>query len=81
MTLPDTRVVVLTRQGCHLCDAAIAIIQRVCRDRAVPGLAVDVDADPALRAQYTDHVPVTFVDGVQHAQWFLDAERFAAALG
>ena len=81
MTLPDTRVVVLTRQGCHLCDDAIAVIETVCRDRAVPWQAVDVDADPALRAQYTDHVPVTFIDGRQHAQWFLDAERFAAALG
>ncbi|HHU39727.1 MAG TPA: glutaredoxin family protein [Propionibacterium sp.] len=81
MTLPGTRVVVLTRQGCHLCDDAIAVIETVCRERDVPWQAVDVDGDAALRAQYTDHVPVTFIDGRQHAQWFLDAERFAAALG
>ncbi len=42
--------------------------------------AVDVDADPALRRQYTDHVPVTFVDGEQHGLWFVDAGRLAAAL-
>lgn len=81
MTLPDARVVVLTRQGCHLCDDAIAIIETVCRERDVAWQTVDVDAHPDLRAEYTDHVPVTFVDGEQHAQWFLDAERFAAALG
>ena len=81
MTLPDARVVVLTRQGCHLCDDAIAIIETVCRERDVPWQAVDVDSDPDLRQQYNDHVPVTFIDGEQHAQWFLDAGRFAAALG
>ncbi len=78
--LPDARVVVLVRQGCHLCDDAIAIIETVCRERDVPWQAVDVDDDPVLRARYTDHVPVTFIDGRQHSLWFVDAERFAAAL-
>ncbi|MDO5533036.1 MAG: glutaredoxin family protein [Propionibacteriaceae bacterium] len=81
MTLPDARVVVLTRQGCHLCDDALAIIETVCRDQAVSWQAVDVDSDPDLRARYTDHVPVTFVDGEQHALWFVDADRLVAALG
>ena len=80
MTLPDPRVVVLTRQGCHLCDDAIAVIETVCRERDVPWQAVDVDSDPELRAQYTDHVPVTFVDGVRFALWFLDPDALRAAL-
>ena len=80
MAQPDARVLVLTRQGCHLCDDAIAIVEQVCREHSVAWRAVDVDADPALRAQYTDHVPVTFVDGEQHSLWFVDAERLVAAL-
>ena len=80
MTLPGTRVVVLTRQGCHLCDDAIAVIETVCRERDVPWQAVDVDSEPELRAQYTDHVPVTFVDGEQLALWTLDETRLRAAL-
>ena len=76
----DARVVVLTREGCHLCDEAIAIIETVCAEHDVRWQAVDVDADPALRRQYTDHVPVTFVDGGQHGLWFVDAGRLAAAL-
>ncbi|MFT3876783.1 MAG: glutaredoxin family protein [Propioniciclava sp.] len=78
--LPDARVVVLVRQGCHLCDDALTIIEPVCRDAHASWQTVDVDSDPDLRARYTDHVPVTFVDGVQHALWFVDAERLAAAL-
>ena len=73
-------MVVLVRQGCHLCDDALAIIETVCRGAHASCQAVDVDTDPALRERYTDHVPVTFVDGVQHALWFVDATRLSDAL-
>ena len=35
MTLPDDRVVVLVRQGCHLCDDAVVTIADVCAERGV----------------------------------------------
>jgi len=74
------RVVVLVRQGCHLCDAAQHHIATVCREFDASWQAVDVDADPALRARYTDHVPVTFVDGHRFALWFVDPDALRAAL-
>lgn len=80
MALPDDRVVVLVRQGCHLCDEAEAIIADVCAARALAWSRVDVDTDPELRARYTDHVPVTFVDGKQHSLWFVDPDRLSSAL-
>ena len=80
-TQSDARVVVLTRQGCHLCEEALATIETVCRERGVPWQAVDVDGDPELKRRYTDHVPVTFVDGRQLGMWFVDAGQLAAALG
>lgn len=79
--LTAARVVVVTRRGCHLCDEALVAIDTVCRERNVSWQAVDVDTDPALRAALSDHVPVTFVDGVRHAEWFVDPGRLAAALG
>ena len=79
--LTSARVVVVTRQGCHLCDEAIVAIETVCREKNISRQAVDVDSDPELRAAYTDHVPVTIVDGAQHSLWFVDAGRLAAALG
>lgn len=74
------RVVVLTREGCHLCDEAVATVQAVTADPPTPWRAVDVDADPELRARFTDHVPVTYVDGALLSYWFLDAEGLRDAL-
>ena len=77
MTPP--RVLVIVRDGCHLCVDAVAVAERVCAERGASLSVVDVDADPAL-AEHSDHVPVTFVDGIEHARWFVDAAKLRAAL-
>ena len=74
------RVVVLTRQGCHLCDEAIAQVAAVCAETGQAYGVVDVDSDPELQRRYTDQVPVTFVDGAQHDVWRVDPVRLRAAL-
>jgi glutaredoxin len=74
------RVVVLVRDGCHLCVDAVATVSAVCAATGDSWETVDVDSDAALRAEYTDHVPVTFVDGVRHALWHVDADALAQAL-
>ena len=80
MTHDAARVVVLVREGCHLCDDALQVIETVCREHDVPWRAVDVDADADLRARWNDHVPVTLVDGRQHSLWFVDPDALRAAL-
>ena len=52
-------VTLYTRQGCHLCDEALGILQR---HGLVPRL-VDIDTDPALRQRYDVCVPVVEIDG------------------
>ena len=74
------RVVVLTRQGCHLCDEAIAQVAAVCAESGEAYAVMDVDNDPELQRRYTDQVPVTFVDGAQHDFWRVDPVRLKAAL-
>jgi hypothetical protein len=74
------RVVVLTRQGCHLCDQALVQVAAVCAETGERYAVVDVDGDPELRRRYTDQVPVTFVDGAQHDFWRVDPVRLKAAL-
>lgn len=72
------RVVVLTRDGCHLCEDALALVgEEVPRDAWA---SVDVDAHPALRQRYTDHVPVVFLDGDLFAYWTLERGRLVNAL-
>lgn len=83
--LAATRVVLLTRVGCHLCEVAQATVEEVCREAGVTWSLADLDAlgrsRPDLLARYTDEVPVTFVDGIQHDYWRVDRTRLRAALG
>ena len=74
------RVLVLTRQGCHLCDQAIEVVAAVCAETGDFYATQDVDADPELVRLYSDQVPVTFVDGAQHDFWRVDPARLRAAL-
>ncbi|MGC3995726.1 MAG: glutaredoxin family protein [Propionicimonas sp.] len=78
--MTDARVVLLVRDGCHLCEEAVAVVRAVCTETGDTWAVQDVDADPALHAEYSDHVPVTFVDGVRHAIWFVDGTALRRAL-
>ena len=53
-----------TRRGCHLCDEAWEIVAAAQKRHGLTVAKVDVDADPALAAQYGDCVPVVVIDGV-----------------
>jgi glutaredoxin len=72
--------VVLTRQGCHLCDQAIEVVAAVCAETGDAYATRDVDADPELVSRYNDQLPVIFVDEVQHDFWRVDPARLRAAL-
>jgi glutaredoxin len=74
------RVLVLVRQGCHLCDQAMEVVAAVCAETGEAYATQDIDTDPDLVRQYTDQVPVTFVDGAQHDFWRVDPIRLRRAL-
>jgi glutaredoxin len=78
MTAPRVRL--LSRPGCHLCDDARSVVERVCGERGVAWDEVDITTDPALLERYGEQIPVTLVDGVQHDFWHVDPTRLAAAL-
>lgn len=80
MALPSSRVVMVGKPGCHLCDEAREVIERVVAETGDSFAEVALDADPAL-ARYTEEIPVTFVDGRQHDYWRVDEGRLRAALG
>lgn len=74
------RVRMYVREGCHLCDVAEVAAREVCAEVGETVELVDIDTDPGLRDQWTDQVPVTFVDGRQHDFWRIDPDRLRAAL-
>lgn len=77
---PKARVVVLSRDGCHLCETAIETVAAVCAEAGCDYVVRDINIDAELRQRYTEQVPVTFVDGVQHDFWRVDPVRLTAAL-
>lgn len=79
--LSAARVVLLTRQGCHLCEVAESTVAAVVAATGDTWTTVDVDEHPDLAARHSDEVPVTFVDGRQHDFWRVDPERLRRALG
>lgn len=76
----DARVVVFSRAGCHLCETAEQIVASLVAETGDDWARVDVDTDEVLLAQFSDQVPVTFVDGRQHDFWQVDPARLRAAL-
>lgn len=70
----------LVRDGCHLCVEAVEMIAKVCAEAGATWVASNVDSDPDLRAKFTDHVPVTFVDGTLLSYWFVDADELRSRL-
>lgn len=78
------RVTVLVRANCPTCVRMEDVVREVCARAGEEWKTVDVDApdaDPEWRAEYSDVVPVTLVDGHEVASWSLSPAVLADALG
>lgn len=74
------RITLYSRPGCHLCDDARAVIERVCAELGESYVEQSIEDDPALKARYAEEIPVTLVDGRQHDFWRVSEARLRAAL-
>jgi len=57
------RVTLYTRKGCCLCDDAKRVIAEARLRAAFDYEEINIDGDPAVRALYTDEVPVIAING------------------
>lgn len=73
-------VVVYSRSGCHLCDVVKETLTQLQGQADFQWREVDIDADPALRAQYNDQVPVVLVDGRKAFKYHMTAQQFLELL-
>ena len=66
------RVTLISRDGCHLCEQAEAVL-----DRILPGqwARIDVESDVGLERDYGDRVPVVLLDGAEHGYWRVEEAR------
>ncbi len=77
---PRRDVVLYTRRGCHLCDDARAVLQRVRRDHPFELTERDIESDDRLLRAYLERIPVVTIDGAEAFELFVDAGDLIAAL-
>jgi len=53
------------KPGCHLCDEARAVVERVRAQRTFELEEVDVSVDPTMHREYGERIPVLALDGVE----------------
>lgn len=66
------KLTLYTRVGCHLCEVMKEQLDQIAARHPFALDVVDIDRDPALRAQYDWEVPVLLVDGKKVAKIRLD---------
>ena len=68
------------RPGCHLCEDALTVIERV---RARVSFVLeqrDIEADEELFKRYLERIPVVAIDGAEAFELFVDETEFERAL-
>ncbi|HPM52789.1 MAG TPA: glutaredoxin family protein [Rhodoglobus sp.] len=85
MVVPDVRLTLLSKPGCHLCDAARDAVTEVIAQLGAAASAVTVEElsildDPELNERYWDEIPVVLVNGRVHTIWRVDPARLTRAL-
>jgi glutaredoxin len=65
-----TRLVLYSRPGCHLCDDARVVLQRI----GEPFDEIDIDSDDELFKRYLERIPVVALDGHDLYDFFVDEQ-------
>lgn len=78
--MAHTRITLLTRSGCHLCDFAREALARVRETTGVTWTEVNVESDPELERDYGGRVPVVLLDGREHDYFRVDEARLTRAI-
>ena len=65
-----------SRPGCHLCDQAREVLDRV----GARYVEVNIEEDEDLHRRYLERIPVVALDGRELFEFFVDEERLRAWL-
>lgn len=74
------QVTLLTRPGCHLCEAARDVVAQVTRDVGLDFEEVNVDEHADLMARHGTEIPVVMVNGVPKDFWQINGKRLTKIL-
>ena len=73
-------VVIYGRPGCHLCEQALTVIERVRARVPFELRQVDIESDDALFSRYLERIPVVELDGLVEFELLVDESEFERAL-
>jgi glutaredoxin len=62
------RITMYSRPGCHLCDDARAVLERI----GEPFEEIDIESDGELLKRYLERIPVIALDGEELYDFFVD---------
>ena len=74
-------VTLVSKPGCHLCDAARDIVVAVVSE--IPGVEFverSIADDAELYNRFVEEIPVVLINGAVHNIWRVDADRLRGAL-
>ena len=75
-------LVVVSREGCGLCDDMLHALAELERNPGLPALTVvDVDSDPELTRRYGLKVPVLLLDGSVICHYTLNSQELLRLVG
>lgn len=69
---PQIQIEIYSRPGCHLCDDAKTIVERVRRHYPFRFRVINIETDPALEKAYGEQIPVVFINGNKAFKYFVD---------
>jgi hypothetical protein len=83
--MAETTLTLLGKPGCHLCDEARLVVDRVAAGLTAEGRPVQVVErsildDPELERRFHDDIPVVLIGDAVHGRWRFDADRLRAAV-
>jgi glutaredoxin len=73
-------VTIYGRTGCHLCEAALTVLESLKEELNFEIKEILIDGDEELQSMYGEQIPVTHIDGIHHDYWRVDPERFRSSL-
>jgi glutaredoxin len=73
-------VTLYTRQGCHLCEQVLGLIEKARAEAEFHLEIADIDQDPELKAKYDWEVPVVAVNGRDTFNYAMEYQAFVQKL-
>src|SRR6516162_8483670 len=66
---------IYSRPGCHLCDDAKEVIERVQSRFSFSLRVINIETDPALEKAYGEQIPVVFINGNKAFKYHVDEKE------